>query len=125
MSAALFNSPPQQLFAATRNLPPGTLPHDAMNKAAFAHPEMLQSFLSFYVDESFIADLDLAHIEPLPTEFITDDLRKRYSDCIWKIHWQGRDAYLLIVQEFQSTKDVWIPVRILAYSPALAESYQT
>ena len=53
----------KELFEASRSLPTGTLSHDAMNKAAFAHPEMLESFLRFYVDEPFIKDLDLEHIE--------------------------------------------------------------
>ena len=34
----------RQLFEECRHLPPGTLPHDALNKAAFAHPAMLESF---------------------------------------------------------------------------------
>ena len=64
-------------------------------------------------------DVDLEHIEPLPTEFVTEKMSKRYSDCIRKIHWKGHTAYLLIILEFQSTKDVWIPVRILVYTALL------
>lgn len=109
----------EQLNEECRDLPPGTLPHDAMNKAIFAHAEVLESFLRHYVDEDFIKDLDLTHFEPLPTEFVTEALRKRYSDCIRKIRWKGQEAYLLLILEFQSTKDVWIPVRILAYTALL------
>ena len=109
----------KQLLEEASSLPPGTLPHDAMNKAMFVHPEMLESLLRFYVDEPFIQDLDLKHIEPLPNEFITETMRKRYSDCIRKVRWKGRDAYLLVILEFQSTKDIWIPVRILAYTALL------
>ena len=109
----------EQLNEECRDLPPGALPHDAMNKAIFAHAEVLESFLSHYVDEVFIRDLDLSCIEPLPTEFVTEALRKRYSDCIRRIHWKGQEAYLLLILEFQSAKDVWIPVRILAYTSLL------
>ena len=109
----------EQLNEECRDLPPGSLPHDAMNKAIFAHAEVLESFLSHYVDEDFIRDLDLSRIEPLPTEFVTEAMRKRYSDCIRKIHWKGQEAYLLLILEFQSAKDVWIPVRILAYTALL------
>ena len=109
----------KQLFEESRFLAPGTLPHDAMNKAAFVHPEMLESLLRFYIEEPFIQDLDLKHIEPLPNEFVTETMRKRYSDCIRKVRWKGRDAYLLVILEFQSTKDIWIPVRILAYTALL------
>lgn len=76
----------EQLNEECRDLPSGALPHDAMNKAIFAHAEVFESFLSHYVDEAFIRDLDLSQIEPLPTEFVTEALRKRYSDCIRKKH---------------------------------------
>ena len=109
----------EQLNEEFQGLEPGTLPHDAMNKAAFAHAEVLEGFLRHYVDESFIKDLDLSKIEPLPAEFITEALRKRYSDNIKKISWKGREAYLLLILEFQSSKDVWIPVRTLAYTALL------
>ena len=109
----------KQLLEESRFLPPGTLPHDAMNKAAFVHAEMLEGLLRFYVDEPFVKDLDLKHAEPLPNEFVTETMRKRYSDCIRKVRWKDRDAYLLVILEFQSTKDIWIPVRILAYTALL------
>ena len=109
----------EQLKEECRDLPPGILPHDAMNKAIFAHAEVLESFLRHYVDEEFIRDLDLSHIEALPTEFVAESMCKRYSDSIKKIRWKGQEAYLLLVLEFQSTKDVWIPVRILAYTALL------
>ena len=109
----------KQLFEESRFLAPGTLPHDAMNKAAFVHPEMLESLLRFYIDEPFINDLDLKHIEPLPNEFVTETMRKRYSDCIRKVRWKGQDAYILVILEFQSIRDIWIPVRILAYTALL------
>lgn len=102
-----------------KNLPSGVPPYDAMNKAMFKHREIIQSFLSNYVDEDFIKDLDLSRIEDLPSEFVSEQMRKRYSDCIKKINWKGEDAYLLLILEFQSTKDIWIPVRILAYTALL------
>lgn len=68
-----------------------------MNKAAFVHPEMLESLLRYYINEPFIQDLDLKYIEPLPNEFVTETMRKRYSDCIRKVRWMGRDAYLFVI----------------------------
>ncbi len=94
-------------------------PWDAINKAAFNHPEVLRDFLRLYVDEAFVKELDLAKPEPLPAEFVTEAMRKRYNDYIRKIHWKGSDAYLLLVIEFQTKKDPWIPVRVLAYTALL------
>ena len=88
-----------------------------MNKAAFVHAEMLESLIHYYVEEPFINELDLKHIEPLPNEFVTETMRKRYSDCIRKVRWKGRDAYLLIILEFQVPRIsgflyVFLPTRL-------------
>ena len=95
------------------------VPHDSMSKAMFEHPEVLKDFLQHYVPVDFIDQLDVTTFEPLPTEFVTEDMRKRYADFIRKIHFQGQDAYLLLILEFQSTIDPWIPVRILVYTALL------
>ncbi|MCR5813677.1 MAG: Rpn family recombination-promoting nuclease/putative transposase [Desulfovibrio sp.] len=94
-------------------------PWDAINKAAFQHPEVLRDFLRLYVHEDFVNDLDLSDPEPLPSEFVTEAMRKRYNDYIRKIRWKDSDAYLLLILEFQSTIDPWIPVRILSYTALL------
>ena len=107
------------LLEEAKDLPQGTLPHDAMNKAIFKHNEVLRGFLQNYVDESFIKELDLSSISALPTEFVSDALSKRFSDTIKMIRWKGQEAYILLILEFQSGKDIWIPVRILAYTALL------
>ena len=94
-------------------------PWDAINKAAFKHSEVLRDFLRLYVHEDFVKDLDLSSPEPLPSEFVTEAMRKRYNDYIRKIRWKGTDAYLLLILEFQSSTDTWMPVRILAYTALL------
>lgn len=94
-------------------------PWDAINKAAFNHSEVLRDFLRLYVHEDFVKDLDLSSPEPLPSEFVTEAMRKRYNDYIRKIRWKDTDAYLLLILEFQSSTDTWMPVRILAYTALL------
>ncbi len=94
-------------------------PWDAINKAAFKHSEVLRDFLRLYVHEDFVKDLDLSSPEPLPSEFVTETMRKRYNDYIRKIRWKDSDAYLLLILEFQSSTDTWMPVRILAYTALL------
>ena len=71
------------------------------------------------MDEAFVKELELAKPEPLPSEFVTEAMRKRYNDYIRKILWKGSDAYLLLEIEFQTKKDPWIPVRVLAYTALL------
>ena len=43
-------------------------------------------------------------LNPLPTEFVTEALRKRYSDCIRKINWKSQETYLLLILEFRARR---------------------
>jgi predicted transposase YdaD len=43
------------------------------------------------------------------------------SDVIWRIRFRGRDVYLFILIEFQSTVDKRMPIRLLQRRMSLAE----
>lgn len=50
---------------------------------------------------------------------MTDDLRERHDDIVWRLRWNGCWCYLYLILEFQSTPDPWMAVRILAYTALL------
>ena len=93
--------------------------HDAAYKDFFKHPEMVESLLSGFIQEDFVKELDFSTLEHCPASYITDDLRERMDDCVWKVKWRGRASYLCLILEFQSTPDPWMPVRIMAYTSLL------
>ncbi|MBP3730224.1 MAG: Rpn family recombination-promoting nuclease/putative transposase [Mailhella sp.] len=93
--------------------------HDAAYKDFFKHPEMVESLLTGFVHEDFVAELDFSTLEHCPASYITDDLRERMDDCVWKVKWRGRTSYLCLILEFQSTPDPWMPVRIMTYTGLL------
>ena len=88
---------------------------DPIYKRMFGHPEVLVGFMDTAVQEDFVKYFDFDTITYLPNEFISEKLRKKYSDIIYKVKWKGKDSYVIIITEFQSTVDRWICVRILAY----------
>jgi hypothetical protein len=49
------------------------------------------------------------------SSFISDDLREREDDLIWRVRWQQEWLYVYILLEFQSTIDAFMAVRILTY----------
>ena len=93
--------------------------HDAAYKDFFKHPEMVESLLSSFIHEDFVKELDFSSLEHCPASYITDDLRERMDDCVWKVKWRGRASYLCLILEFQSTPDPWMPVRIMVYTGLL------
>lgn len=69
-------------------------PHDAAYKAFFSDPAMVESLLRDFVPEDFIQDLDFSTLERCFGSYVTDDLRERHDDIIWRISWK-KDKWML------------------------------
>ncbi len=92
--------------------------HDHSYKLLFSQPEMVAHLLSHLARrEKWIADLDLATLQPVPAHRLSDDLRERENDIVWRVRWAGGWVYLMI--EFQSSDDPWMAVRAMAYQALL------
>lgn len=89
--------------------------HDPAYKQLFSHPEMVADLLRGYVREEWVQQIDFSTLERLPDSFITDDLRAREDDIIWRVRWGERWLYLYLLIEFQSSVDAFMAVRLLAY----------
>lgn len=101
-------------------MPHGYAPHDAAYKSLFSDPEMVASLLRDFVPESFVAELDFSTLERCSGSYVSDDLRERHDDMVWRVRWQGEFwCYLYILTEFQSTVDGWMAVRVLTYTALL------
>ena len=46
---------------------------------------------------------------------MTDDLRDRADDIIWRVRWGEEWLYIYVLLEFQSSIDHWMAVRLLTY----------
>ncbi len=93
------------------------LPHDASYKEFFSNPDMVRSLLTSFIPEDFIAELDLSTLERCSGDYVTEDMRERRSDIVWRIGWKdGRWCYLILLLEFQSSMDRWMALRVLSYT---------
>jgi len=88
----------------------------------FSHPVFVKGLLVNFVHESFARELDFSRMEPYKTKFVTEAYARRESDVIWKVLFQGKDVYLFLLIEFQSTVDRRMPIRLLRY---IAEFYDS
>ncbi len=89
--------------------------HDAGYKLLFAHQEMVRDLLLGFVKENWIKELDLDSLEKVSESFVSDDLRSRHNDVIWRVRWRQRWVYLYLMLEFQSSVDYYMAVRLLSY----------
>jgi predicted transposase YdaD len=63
--------------------------HDGSYKQLFSHPEMVASLIRDFVPEDWVEELDFSSLENTNKSFITDDIRDRHDDIIWRVRWQG------------------------------------
>ena len=72
-----------------------------------------------FVEEDWVALLDFSTLEKVSGSYVTDDLRDREDDIIWRIRMQGAAEdewiYVYLLLEFQSSVDNFMAVRILTY----------
>jgi predicted transposase YdaD len=89
--------------------------HDHSYKLLFSHPEMVRDLLLGFVHEAWVAELDFSTLERVNTSYISEDLRRREDDIIWRVHRADGWLYIYLLVEFQSQPDPWMAMRMLVY----------
>src|SRR5689334_21801972 len=89
--------------------------HDNGYKLLFSHAETVADFLRGFVKEDWVQELDLSTLERVDGTYVSDDLRSRESDVVWRVSWRGSPLYVYLLLEFQSTVDRYMAVRVMTY----------
>ena len=90
-------------------------PYDGSYKHLFSHPEMVESLIRDFVPEDWVRDLDFTTLEKQNASYVSDDLRERHDDLIWRLQYGQESLYIYLLLEFQSSVDPWMAVRIPGY----------
>lgn len=96
--------------------------HDASYKLLFSHARMVEDLLRGFVHETWVHEIDWATLERVSDSQISDDLRSRRDDLVWRVRWGPDWLYLYLLLEFQSTVDPYMAVRVLAYVALLYQA---
>lgn len=91
-------------------------PHDAFVKAIFSHPQRAADAVRRLLPIDVAEAIDWHALEPVPNEFIGDDLSQRQADLLFKAPLADRTAYLVLLFEHQSTVDPWMALRVANYA---------
>lgn len=89
--------------------------HDHSYKLLFSHPEMVKDLLTGFVKEAWVEQIDFSTLEKVSGSYITDELRDREDDIIWRVRWGDGWLYVYLLLEFQSSEDKHMAVRIMSY----------
>ena len=95
--------------------------HDNAYKLLFSHVRMVADLLKGFVNEPWIDELDFNTLDKVSGSYVSDDLRDRHSDVIWRVQWGPKLLYIYILLEFQSTVDPYMAVRIHTYISLLQQ----
>ncbi|MDO4232246.1 MAG: Rpn family recombination-promoting nuclease/putative transposase [Lautropia sp.] len=88
---------------------------DASYKLLFSSPELVRDLVLGFIPDEWLHSLDYSTLEKLPGSYVSDDLRHRADDVIWRVR-TGEDwVYLYLLIEFQSSPDRWMAVRMMTY----------
>jgi len=89
--------------------------HDHAYKLLFSHPEMVEDLLRGFVHQDWIAQLDFSTLEKCNGSYVSDHLRSREEDVVWRIRLRDEWLYVYLLLEFQSRPDRWMALRMLVY----------
>ncbi len=95
---------------------------DRAYKYLFSHPEIVRQLLTGFVELDVVKDIDWDSLESFEKSFVSEEFKARESDLVWKVRLSGKDLYIYLLIEFQSTVDRFMSLRMLRY---ICELYQT
>ncbi|MCH2559119.1 MAG: Rpn family recombination-promoting nuclease/putative transposase [Alcanivorax sp.] len=93
--------------------------HDTSYKLLFSHKRMVRDLLTGFLPAEWVSALDLDSLQKLNGSYITDDLRGRHGDAVWRLRWGSDWLYVYLLLEFQSSVDRFMALRILVYTGLL------
>jgi len=92
----------------------------------FSHPRMIEEMLREFIAERWVETLDFSTLERVNADFVTEGLKGREGDLIWKLRRRdGRAVYLYLMVEFQSKVDRFMAVRLMGYESLLYQELIT
>jgi hypothetical protein len=89
--------------------------HDNGYKLLFSHASVVADVLRGFVKEKWVEEVDFETLERVEGSYVSDKLRSRESDMLWKVKWKDSFLYVYILLEFQSKVEPFMAVRVLVY----------
>ena len=94
---------------------------DAAFKKLFSDPRMIQLLIRRHVPE-WADRIDYRTLQPLPTELIDEQMRRRYPDMVWRVRTIDGSTDLVLLLEFQGRPERHMALRTTIYSCLAAQS---
>lgn len=99
-------------------------PHDAFFRENFARSSIARDVLRHVLPPALLAELDLERLTISPETFVTEALRKVYSDLIYQIPYRDTQLSVYLLFEHKSQPEHWVLLQLLRYIVASGELYR-
>jgi hypothetical protein len=117
--------PPPSPPKSGRKQPGGApTPHDSVFRRIFGVPANTASQLRAVLPPGIAGRLDLGRLAPVPGSFVDEALKWRHSDVLFSAPLEGRDAFVYVLVEHQSSDDPLMAYRVLRYITRIWEQYE-
>jgi hypothetical protein len=75
----------------------------------------VEDLLTGFVAQDWVDAVDLATLDKCSGSYVSDDLRDRQDDLVWRVRRGDEVAYVYLLLEFQSSADPWMALRVMVY----------
>ncbi|QXD01001.1 Rpn family recombination-promoting nuclease/putative transposase [Klebsiella sp. PL-2018] len=100
--------------------------HDAVFKMILSDPKAARDLLEVHLPETWRGVCDLSTLRLQPGSFVEPDLKKYYSDVLYRVNMTGRESgYIYVTVEHQSSPDRLIGFRMMRYAIAAMQQHIT
>ncbi len=76
---------------------------------------MVTDLLRGFVPEPWVQEVDFATLEKVSGSYVSDDLRTREDDLVWRVRLREGWLYVYLLLEFQSSVGAYMAVRVMTY----------
>ena len=84
-------------------------------KYLFSNPELVRDLVLGFIPDDWLHSLDYTSLQAVNASYVSDDMKQRHNDMVWKVKAGEEWLYLYLLIEFQSTVDQYMAVRIMTY----------
>ncbi|MEF2228708.1 MAG: Rpn family recombination-promoting nuclease/putative transposase [Candidatus Cardinium sp.] len=98
-------------------------PHDTVFKNTFCNKEAMLDFLAVNLPSELFSTIDQENLELTNKSYVDPVGRRGESDLVFKTNINGKEGYLYMICEHQSTEDPYMPLRFLEYNIRLIRQH--
>jgi predicted transposase/invertase (TIGR01784 family) len=98
-------------------------PHDSFVRRSLANLEVSKDLLKAHLRPAVVRKINWDTIQHTNRSFVKKELAQFHSDVVYKCELDGKEGYIYVLLEHQSTPDRMLPFRILQYNVALMEQH--